>query len=46
MQQSPGVKSKSRDALWTEAEKKFRPVAKRQFICAWDKAIADSGAHS
>jgi hypothetical protein len=28
MQQSPGVKSKSRDALWTEADKKFRPIAK------------------
>jgi hypothetical protein len=45
MQQSPAVKLKSRETLWTEAEQKFRPLAKRQFFRAWDKAIAESGAH-
>jgi hypothetical protein len=44
MQASPATKPKSRNAFWLEAEQKFRPIAKRQFVRAWDQAIADSGA--
>jgi hypothetical protein len=45
MQRSPSIKSRSKEAIWTEAKQKFRPLAQRQFNRAWDKAIAESGAH-
>ena len=46
MQQSPTIKTRSKAAIWAEAEPKFRPLSERQFNRAWDKAIAESGAHS
>jgi hypothetical protein len=46
MKASPDSKPKSRAAYWSDARRKFRRIAKRQFDRAWDSAITDSGAHS
>jgi hypothetical protein len=46
MQVLPTNKPKSKEAFWTEARQKFTPLSKRQFLRAWDWAVAESGAHS
>jgi hypothetical protein len=44
MQAAPTERPKSRDAFWTEAQGQFVGLAKRQFLRAWQRAVADSGA--
>jgi hypothetical protein len=46
MRASPSGKTKSRNQFMAEAERLFPKLRKRQFLRAWDKAIAETGAES
>jgi len=46
MRRSLTRRPKPKGAFWRDAQQKFKPIARRQFIRAWDNAIKDSGAAS
>jgi hypothetical protein len=40
---SPTCRPKPKSAFWAQAKDRFKPIARRQFNRAWDKALAETG---
>jgi hypothetical protein len=43
---SPACRPKPKIGFWAEAKNRFKPIARRQFNRAWDKALAETGIES